>query len=45
MALGAKENLNVLVCDRWVIVPLNEEFNEDINTVSAQEIDKEYWCQ
>ena len=28
LALGAEENMNVLVCNRWVIAPLDEEFKE-----------------
>jgi len=41
LALGAEKNMNVPICNRWVIAPLDEEFEEDINAVIAQEVDEE----
>ena len=37
--------MSVPVCNRWVVAPLNEDFEEDVNAVSAQEIDEEDWRQ
>ena len=45
LALGAEKNMNVPVCNRWVVAPLAEEFEEEINAVSAQELDEEDWRQ
>jgi len=45
LALGAEENMNVPVCNRWVVAPIDEEFEEDVNAVSAQEVDGEDWRQ
>jgi len=45
LALGAEENMNVPVCNRWVVAPIDEELEKDVNAVSAQEVDGEDWCQ
>ena len=45
LALGAEESINVPVCNRWVVAPLTEESEEEVNAVSAQEVDEEDWCQ
>ena len=45
LALGAEESMNVPVCNRWVVAPIDEEFEEDVNAISAQEVDGEDWCQ
>ena len=37
--------MNVPVCNRWVVAPIDEEFEEDVNAVSAQEVDGEDWRQ
>ena len=29
LALRAEESINVLVCNRWVVAPLGEEFKEN----------------
>ena len=39
LALGVEENMNVPVCNWWVVAPIDEEFEEDVNAVSAQEVD------
>ena len=43
LALGAEESINVPVCNRWVVAPLTEESEEEVNAVSAQEVDEEDW--
>jgi len=45
LALGAEENMNGPICNRWVIAPIDEEFGEDVNVVSAQGVDGEDWRQ
>ena len=45
LAMRAEENMNVPVCNRWVVTPIDEEFEEDVNAVSAQVVDGEDWCQ
>jgi len=45
LALRAKESMNIPVCNRWVVTPLVEEFDEEVNAVSAQEVKEEDWCQ
>ena len=45
LALGAEENMNGPICNRWVIAPIDEEFEEDVNAVNAQEVDGEDWRQ
>jgi len=43
LALGAEESMNVPVCNRWVVVPLVEELEEEVNAVSTQEVEEEDW--
>jgi len=45
LALGAEESMNVPVCNRWVVAPLAEDSEEEVNAVSAQEVDEEDWRQ
>ena len=45
LALVAEENMNIPICNWWVVASLDEEFEENINTVSAQEVDEEDWIQ
>ena len=35
LALGAEESMNISICNQWVITPLDEELEEEVNTVSA----------
>jgi len=35
VASRAEESMNVPICNRWVIVPLDEEFETKVNAVSA----------
>ena len=37
--------MNVPVCYRWVVAPLAEESGEEVNAISAQEVDEEDWRQ
>jgi len=41
LALGTEENMNVPIYNRWVIAPIDEEFEKDVNAVSAQVVDRE----
>ena len=41
LALGAEESMNVPVCNRWVVAPLAEDSEEEVNAVSLQEVDEE----
>jgi len=41
LALGAEESMNVTVCNWWVVAPLIEELDEEIDAVSAQEVEEE----
>ena len=45
LALAVEENMNVPICNQWVVAPLNEEVEENINVVNAQEVDEEDWRQ
>ena len=44
LALGVEESMNVPVY-QWVVAPLVEEFEEEVNVVSAQEVEEEDWRQ
>ena len=35
--------MNVPVCNRWAVAPLDEEFEKDANVVSAEKADEEDW--
>jgi len=37
-----KENMNVLICNPWVIILLNEKFEADIIVVSAPKLGEEH---
>ena len=37
--------MNFPIYNRWVVAPLDEEFEENVNVVSAQEVDEEDWHQ
>jgi len=41
LALGAEESMNVIVCNQWVVASLGEELEEDVNAISAQEVEEE----
>jgi len=45
LALGAEENMNVPIYNQWVVTPLDEEFEENVNAIIAQEVDEEDWGQ
>jgi len=45
LALGAKEDMTILVCGRWVVTPSKEESAQEINAVSVYEVQKEDWRQ
>jgi len=40
-ALGAKEDMTIPVCGKWVLTPSKEESAQEINTVSVYEVQKE----
>ena len=39
LALGAEENMNIPIYNRWVVAPIDEDFEEGVNVVSAHEVD------
>jgi len=41
LALGAKEDMTILVCSRWVVTPSEEESTQEINAVFVYEVQKE----
>ena len=45
LALGVEKSMNIPVCNCWVVAPLVEEFEEEVNMVSAQEVEEEDWRQ
>jgi len=45
LALGAKEDMTIPVCGRWVVTPPEEESVQKINAVSIYEVQKEDRCQ
>jgi len=45
LALGAKEDMTIPVCGKWVVTPSEEEFAQEINAFSVYEVHKEDWRQ
>ena len=45
LALGAEEEMTILVCSRWVVPPDEKDSEEDANAICALEADEEYWRQ
>jgi len=45
LALGAKEDMTILVCSSWVVPPDDEDSKEDVNAICAHKIDEEDWSQ
>jgi len=45
LALGAKEDMTILVCGKWVLTPSEEESAQEINAVSVYGVKKEDWRQ
>jgi len=43
LTLGVEGKMNVPVCNRWAVAPLDEEFEKDANVVSAEKADEEDW--
>jgi len=43
LALGEEESMNVHVCTWWVVTQINEELEDEVNAVSAQEVQEEDW--
>ena len=41
LALGAKENIKVLVCGHWVVTSLDDDGEEEVKVVFACVVDKE----
>ena len=41
LALGAKEDMTIPVCGKWVVTPLEEESAQEINAVSVYKVQKE----
>ena len=41
LALGAKEDMTIPVCTRWVVTPSKEESAQETNTVSVYEVQRE----
>jgi len=41
LALGAKEDMIIPVCGKWVVTPSEEESAKEINAVSVYEVQKE----
>jgi len=37
--------MNVSICNWWVVAPLDEELEKEVNVVSAQEVEEEDWHQ
>ena len=45
LTLRAEESMNAPVCNQQVVAPLDEELEEEVNAVSAQEVEEEDWRQ
>jgi len=40
LALNREESMNGLIYNQWVVAPIDEEFEKDVNAVSTQEVDE-----
>jgi len=45
LALGAEEEMTIPVCSCWVVLPNDEDLEEDVNAICDLETDKEDWRQ
>jgi len=45
LALGVEENINVPICEQWVVTLSNNDSKKDVKVVSACVADKEDWHQ
>jgi len=45
LTLGAEEGMTIPVCSCWVVLPVDEDSEEDVNMICVLEIDAEDWRQ
>ena len=43
LALRVEEDMTILVCNKWVVTPLEDEFVQAVNAVYVYEVVKEDW--
>jgi len=43
LPMRAKQDMNILVCCKWVVAPSEEESAQEINAVSVYEVESEDW--
>jgi len=44
LALGAKEDMTIPVCSRWVILLNDEDIEEEVKVICVLVIEEEDWC-
>ena len=45
LGLRVEKDMNVPMFNRWGVAPLDEEFEEDVDTVNAQDVNEEDWVE
>ena len=41
LALGAEEDMTILVCSKWVVTPSEDKLIQTVNAVCVYEVEKE----